>query len=96
MTIKRDLLLKRVIDAKHNDFVKINLADERTYIQSAHAIPDSEKRAQETFSLRHVSDNFRKVVITGNLHEKPWHDDSGITFIGIVPFLLDPRSLETL
>ena len=23
MTIKRDLLLKRVIDAKHNDFVKI-------------------------------------------------------------------------
>jgi len=23
MTIRRDLLLKRVIDAKHNDFVKI-------------------------------------------------------------------------
>ena len=23
MTIKRDLLLKRIIDAKHNDFVKI-------------------------------------------------------------------------
>ena len=77
------------------DFV-VNLADERIYIQSAYAIPDSEKRAQETFSLRHVSDNFRKVVITGNLHEKPWHDDSGITFIGIVPFLLDPRSLEML
>ena len=77
------------------DFI-VNLADERIYIQSAYAIPDSEKRAQETFSLRHVSDNFRKVVITGNLHEKPWHDDNGITFIGIVPFLLDPKSLETL
>lgn len=23
MTIRRDLLLKRIIDAKHNDFVKI-------------------------------------------------------------------------
>jgi hypothetical protein len=36
------------------------------------------------------------VVITGNIHEKPWHDNDGITFIGIVPFLLDPNSLETL
>ena len=77
------------------DFV-VNLADERIYIQSAYAIPDSEKRAQETFSLRHVNDNFRKVVITGNLHEKPWRDENGITFIGIMPFLLDPHSLETL
>ena len=77
------------------DFV-VNQADERIYIQSAYAIPDPEKRTQETFSLRHVNDNFRKVVITGNLHEKPWRDDNGITFIGIMPFLLDPHSLETL
>ena len=77
------------------DFV-VNKADERIYIQSAYAIPDDKKRAQETFSLRHVNDNFRKVVITGNIHEKPWHDNDGITFIGIVPFLLDPNSLETL
>ena len=77
------------------DFV-VNQADERIYIQSAYAIPDSEKRAQETFSLRRVNDNFRKVVITGNPHEKPWRDENGITFIGVVPFLLDPKSLETL
>jgi len=77
------------------DFV-VNKADERIYIQSAYAIPDPEKRAQETFSLRHVNDNFRKVVITGNLHEKPWRDENGITFIGIMTFLLDPHSLETL
>ena len=77
------------------DFI-VNKADERIYIQSAYAIPDDKKRAQETFSLRHVNDNFRKVVITGNIHEKPWHDNDGITFIGIVPFLLDPNSLETL
>jgi hypothetical protein len=77
------------------DFV-VNKADERIYIQSAYAIPDAEKRAQETFSLRHVNDNFRKVVITGNLREKPWRDENGIVFIGAMPFLLDPRSLETL
>ena len=28
--------------------------------------------------------------------EKPWTDRNGITFIGIVPFLLAPKSLETL
>ena len=77
------------------DFV-VNQADERIYIQSAYAIPDPEKRAQETFSLRRVNDNFRKVVITGNLHEKPWRDENGITFIGIMTFLLNPHSLETL
>ena len=77
------------------DFV-VNRFSERVYVQSAWMIPDEEKRKQETFSLRHVYDNFRKVVITGDPYEKPWMDDSGITFIGIVPFLLDPQSLETL
>lgn len=77
------------------DFV-VNKGDEKIYIQSAYAIPDPEKRSQETFSLRHSGDSFRKVVITGNLHEKPWRDNDGITFIGIMPFLLDPMSLETL
>ena len=37
-----------------------------------------------------------KVVVTGDPYEKPWTDRNGITFIGIVPFLLDPLSLETL
>jgi predicted AAA+ superfamily ATPase len=77
------------------DFV-VNKASERIYIQSAFAIPDRAKREQETFSLRHIKDNFRKVVITGDPYEKPWLDDHGITFMGIMPFLLDPHSLETL
>ena len=77
------------------DFV-INRFDQRFYIQSAWDIPDNEKREQETFSLRHIGDNFRKVVVTGNPYEKPWTDKNGITFIGIMPFLLDPKSLETL
>ena len=40
--------------------------------------------------------HYGKVVITGNLHEKPWREENGITFIGIMLFLLDPHSLETL
>ena len=62
MTIKRDRLLNRLIDAKHNEFVN----------------------------------SFRKVVITGNLREKPWRDENGIVFIGAMEFLLDPNCLETL
>ena len=62
----------------------------------AHEPSEAEKREQETFSLRHIGDNFRKVVVTGDPYEKPWTDRNGVTFIGIMPFLLDPRSLETL
>ena len=77
------------------DFV-VNKSDLRIYIQSAWNIPDSEKREQETFSLRHIGDNFRKVVVTGDPYEKPWTDKNGITFMGLKAFLLDPKSLETL
>ena len=35
-------------------------------------------------------------LVTGDPYEKPWTDRNGITFIGIIPFLLDPRLLETL
>ena len=77
------------------DFV-VNKFSERIYIQSAWMIPDEEKRRQETFSLRHTGDSFRKIVVTGDPYEKPWMDESGITFMGIVPFLLNPRSIEIL
>ena len=77
------------------DFV-VNRFSERIYIQSAWMIPEEEKRRQETFPLRHTGDSFRKIVVTGDPYEKPWMDESGITFMGIVPFLLDPKSLETL
>jgi len=77
------------------DFV-VNKASERIYIQSAFAIPDPAKREQETYSLRHVRDSFRKVVITGNPHEAPWMDANGITFMGLKEFLLAPQSIETI
>lgn len=77
------------------DFV-INKASERIYVQSAFSIPDPGKREQETYSLRHVRDSFRKIVITGDPYERPWMDRNGITFMGLKAFLLDPHSLETL
>lgn len=77
------------------DFV-VNKGTERIYIQSAFAITTPEKREQETYSLRHVRDSFRKIVITGDPYEKPWMDRHGIEFMGLKAFLLDPGSLETL
>ena len=46
-----------------------------------------EKMEQETFSLRNIRDSFRKIVILdGNTH--PWMNDEGVTFMGVIPFLL--------
>ena len=75
------------------DFV-VNRDSERIYIQAAWDIPDEDKREQETFSLTHTKDHFRKIVVTGDPYEKPWLDKNGVTFIGIIPFLLDPKSIE--
>ena len=45
------------------DFV-CNRVDERVYVQSAFAIPTTEKRLQEERPLVNVGDGFRKVVVT--------------------------------
>mgnify|MGYP003478190281 FL=1 len=68
------------------DFVA-NLGSQRYYIQSALSIPDKGKIMQETNSLRHINDNFRKIVITkDDVH--PWHNEEGILFVGLFDFLL--------
>lgn len=72
------------------DFV-VNDGSEKVYIQSAFAISDDQKMRQETASLRKTGDFFRKVVVTSG-SAKPWKDESGIEFIGLIPFLLDPKS----
>lgn len=77
------------------DFV-LNKASERIYVQSAFSIPNAEKRNQETYSLLHVRDSFRKVVITGNAFEKPWMDKNGILYMGLKAFLLNPKSIEAM
>ena len=77
------------------DFV-VNRGYERIYIQSAWMIPDAEKMAQETFSLKHTGDNFRKVVIDGSPMVIKHLDNDGIGHIGLLEFLTDPKSIETL
>ena len=74
------------------DFV-VNQASQRYYIQSALAMPDEEKVAQESQSLINVNDSFKKIIIVRN-DIKPWRNDKGILIMGLMDFLLDKNSLE--
>ena len=69
------------------DFV-VNRGNRRCYIQSAFAIPDEEKRLQETNSLRRINDSYRKIVVVQR-HIVPWYDENGIYYIGLEDFCLD-------
>ena len=74
------------------DFV-VNLGIKKVYIQSAFRIDDEEKRRQEILPLLKSGDFFKKIVVTSGstrLHM----DDSGIQYVGIIPFLLDENSIE--
>jgi len=74
------------------DFV-VNTGFEKLYIQRAFDIPDDEKRRQETFSLRKTRDAFRKLVVVGG--DQPFYtDEDGISFVGVIPFLLDKTILS--
>ncbi|MBP5641337.1 MAG: ATP-binding protein [Victivallales bacterium] len=76
------------------DFV-VNLGMGKLYIQSALTLPDKEKRDQETLPLRNTGDSFRKLVVTGD--NQPFYTDSdGISYVGIIPFLLDKSILSSL
>lgn len=68
------------------DFV-VNRSNDKVYIQSALNIDTPEKKEQETFSLRHTGDFFRKIVVLDG-SSKPWTDEDGIMYVGVIPFLL--------
>jgi hypothetical protein len=68
------------------DFV-VNIGNSKVYIQSALNIDSPEKKAQETFSLKNTGDFFRKIVVLDG-NSKQWTDDDGVTYIGVIPFLL--------
>ena len=84
--------LSRVIDGKRKqsqyeiDFV-VNIGNDKVYIQSALNVDTQEKKDQETFSLRNTGDFFRKIVVLDG-SRKPWTDDDGVMYIGVIPFLL--------
>lgn len=85
--------LSRVVDSKRKmsqyeiDFV-VNLGNNKVYIQSALNIDTPEKKAQELFSLKNTGDFFRKIVVL-NGNSKPWTDEDGVMYIGVIPFLLE-------
>ncbi|MCR5456741.1 MAG: ATP-binding protein [Clostridiales bacterium] len=69
------------------DFI-CNKGFNRYYIQSAYAIPDTEKRTQETRGFLKINDSYQKIVIVRE-DIIPWKDENGIMYIGIEKFLLD-------
>ena len=75
-------------DVMHEiDFV-VNRGADKLYIQSAMSVDDPDKRKQEIAPLLKSGDFFRKIVVTGG-SALPHADDHGITYVGIIPFLLD-------
>ena len=85
--------VERMIDGKRQqaqyeiDFI-VNTDKEKLYIQSALNIDTDEKKQQETFSLHHTRDSFRKIVVLdGNV--TPWTDEDGVMYMGVIPFLLN-------
>ena len=68
------------------DFI-VNTGREKLYIQSALNVDTEAKRNQETFSLKNSGDFFRKIVVVDG-NTKPWTDDDGIMYVGVIPFLL--------
>lgn len=70
-----------------------NRGNQRYYIQSAFAIPDSDKMKQEQNSLVRIGDSFKKIIVVKD-RIKLWHSEEGIVVMGIMDFLLNPNSLD--
>ena len=83
----------RVIDGKRKqsqyeiDFV-VNVGNNKVYIQSALNVDTAEKKAQETYSLKHTGDFFQKIIVLDG-NRKLWIDEDGVIYVGVIPFLLD-------
>lgn len=74
------------------DFI-CNLGSMKYYIQSAFAMPDEEKRAQEIRPFKKINDSFKKIIITKDIVPS-YYDENGILTMNIYDFLLDEKSLE--
>lgn len=65
----------------------MNRHDERIYIQSAYALPTTDKMNQEQASLLHISDGFRKIIVAGDRYSSGYNEN-GILVVGLYDFLL--------
>ena len=63
------------------------------YIQSALNVDSTEKREQETASLKKIYDSFKKIVIVRK-RIIPKHDNDGILYIGVEDFLLNEAIID--
>lgn len=86
---KNDKIVRKQFEV---DFV-CNKGSKRYYIQSAFSIPDEEKMKQESNSLRHINDSFKKIIVEKN-SLAPWYTEDGIFVINVYDFLLNPNSLD--
>lgn len=77
--------------AREIDFVAVK-GNRKVYVQSAIALPDEEKAAQELKPLSLTGDSFPKVIIRKDIRKR-WYDDSGVLNIGLIDFLLDMEAV---
>lgn len=69
------------------DFV-VNSGRKRTYIQSAYAMPEEEKKESELRPFALTGDFFPKIVVRKDIGKR-WYDDKGVLHINLIDFLLD-------
>jgi len=69
------------------DFV-VNGGGKKTYIQSAYAMENEEKRNIEARPFSLTGDSFPKIIVRKDTGKR-WYDDDGILNIGLLDFLLD-------
>ncbi len=74
------------------DFV-CNQGSKRYYIQSTLHLDTREKTLQESRSLNHINDNFKKIIIVKDA-PKHWRTETGILVLGVFEFLLNQDSLD--
>ena len=77
--------------AREIDFVAVK-GNRKVYVQSAFALPDEEKAAQELKPLSLTGDSFPKLIVRKDIRKR-WYDDSGVLNIGLIDFLLDVEAV---
>lgn len=83
---------KKIRKQREIDFV-CNKGSKRYYVQSAFAMPDEAKKAQEQKPLLMTQDAFKKIMITKDALA-PLYNDKGVLHMSIFDFLLNADSLE--
>lgn len=69
------------------DFI-VTSEGKRTYIQSAYAMPTTEKAEMELRPFALVNDSFPKIVVRKDIGKR-WYDEKGILNVNLIDFLLD-------